>query len=83
MSDARQAIAVAEEAGAETHARDHLSAARILLERAKAQLATGTSNGYWQARNSAVGAKEVAFEALLKSRAATTSIIETPAPASP
>jgi len=68
MSDARQAIAAAKEAGAEQLAEDELGQAETLLNRAEEFLVVGTSNAYWQARNAAVDAKEMAFEALLTSR---------------
>ena len=70
MSDARQAIAAAKEAGAEDLAVDQLGEAEILLMSAEKYLQTGTSSAYWQARKAAVSAKEVAFEALLTSRTA-------------
>ena len=68
MSDARQAIAVAREAGAEQLAIEELSQAESLLKKAEEFLVIGTSNAYWQARNAAIDAKEMAFEALLTSR---------------
>ena len=68
MSDARQAIAAAREAGAETLAPNELLKAEGLLDGAEDYLQVGTSAAYWQARKSAVRAKEVAFEALLVSR---------------
>ncbi len=68
MSDARQAIAAAREAGAEQLALDQLDQAENLLENAEAFLGVGTSNAYWQAKKAAVDAKEMAFEALLTSR---------------
>jgi PBP1b-binding outer membrane lipoprotein LpoB len=68
MSDARQAIAAAREAGAENYAASQLIQAQELLATAEGYLETGTSNAYWQARKAAVSAKEVAFDALLTSR---------------
>ena len=68
MSDARQAIAAAKEAGAEELAVDQLDEAESLLVTAEKYLKTGTSAAYWQARKAAITAKEVAFEALLTSR---------------
>jgi len=68
MSDARQAIAAAKEAGAEELAQSQLNEAEGLLMTAEKFLKTGTSAAYWQARKSAISAKEVAFEALLASR---------------
>ena len=68
MSDARQAIAAAKEAGAEQLAINQLGQAVALLENAEAHLVVGTSNAYWQARKAAVSAKDMAFEALLTSR---------------
>jgi len=68
MSDARQAIAAAREAGAAELASNELVTAEGLLEGAEDYLEVGTSSAYWQARKAAVRAKEVAFEALLVSR---------------
>jgi len=68
MSDARQAIAAAREAGAGTLAADDLAQAEALLDGAEAYLETGTSTGYWQAKKAAISAKDVAFQALLTSR---------------
>jgi len=68
MSDARQAIAAAREAGADSLAIVQLAEAEQLLDSAETYLATGSSGGYWQARKAAISAKEVAFEALLTSR---------------
>ncbi len=78
MSDARQAIAAAKEAGAGQLAVDELNGAELLLQNAEAFLVAGTSNAYWQARKAAVGAKEKAFEALLTSRNAKTPIPGSP-----
>ncbi len=72
MSDARQAIAAAKEAGATQLAVDQLTEAEHLLQNAEAFLIGGTTNAYWHARKAAVGAKEMAFEALLTSRNAKT-----------
>ena len=74
MSDARQAIAAAKEAGAGQLAADELGGAQVLLQNAEAFLVVGTSNAYWQAKKAAIGAKEKAFEALLTSRNAKTPI---------
>ena len=68
MSDARQAIAAAREAGAARHAGDELARAEALLDGAEEYLELGTSGAYWQAKRNAISAKEVAFEALLTSR---------------
>ncbi len=68
MSDARQAIAAAREAGAEGLAPSGLAQAEALLDGAEEQLEVGTSASYWQAKKAAISAKEVAFEALLTSR---------------
>ncbi len=68
MSDARQAIAAAREAGAASLASAQLAEAEQLLDTAETYLATGSSNSYWQAHKAAISAKEVAFEALLASR---------------
>lgn len=73
MSDARQAIAAAREAGAETYASDQLEQAQNSLVVAEGYLQTGTSNAYWQARKAAISAKEIAFDALLTSRNAQDS----------
>lgn len=71
MSDARQAIAAATEAGAEELAGDRLGEAQDLLDVAEKYLEAGGSTNYWQAKQAAVSAKEAAFEALLTSRTAT------------
>ncbi len=68
MSDARQAIAAAREAGAAELAPAELSQAEALLDGAEEYLEVGTSASYWQAKKNAISAKEVAFEALLTSR---------------
>lgn len=68
MSDARQAIAAAREAGAENLAPDGLAEAEQLLDGAEQYLEQGTSASYWQAKKAAISAKEVAFEALLTTR---------------
>jgi len=70
MSDARQAIAAAREAGAAEFAARQLVKAENLLADAQRQLEAAGSSAYWSARQSALSAKEIAFEALLKSRAA-------------
>ncbi len=70
MSDARQAIAAAREAGAEEFAATELEAALELLKSAEAHLQNGSHTDYWSAQRDAVSAKETAFEALLKSRGA-------------
>lgn len=61
MSDARQAINVAKEAGAEQHAPDYLRAAMTYLERAEGFL---SQRQYKQARREAVKAKASAMDAL-------------------
>jgi hypothetical protein len=68
MSDARQAIAAAREAGAEELAPTGLAEAEALLDGAEDYLELGTSASYWQAKKAAISAKEVALEALLNSR---------------
>ena len=70
MSDARQAIAAAQEAGAEQYAADRLNEARRLLDTAERYLQQSNADGYWSARRAAINAKETAFEALLISRTA-------------
>jgi len=72
MSDARQAIAAAREAGADRLAVDQLGRAESSLQDARVFLVTGTSNAYWQAKKAAIDAKNMAFKALLTSRNATT-----------
>lgn len=67
MSDARQAIAGAGEAGAEKYAPEQLQEAKSLLSTAEQYLKSGT---YWAARKSAVSAKDTALAALLRSRSA-------------
>ena len=66
MSDARQAIAAAREAGAETYATDELGAAEVLLGQAQAALKRGDYDGSREdalrARREAVKARELALE---------------------
>ncbi|NNF40634.1 MAG: DUF4398 domain-containing protein [Woeseiaceae bacterium] len=61
MSDARQAIAVAREAGAEERAAIHLRAAETYLESAEQQL---SARKYAEARYDAKQAKMKALDAL-------------------
>lgn len=84
MSDARQAIAAARDAGAGQLAADQLGEAEGLLENAERNLEAGV---YDLARREAVKAKDLAFEALLSSRNARDAAEEsaqnggdTPAP---
>lgn len=65
MSDARQAIAAAKEAGADQHAAADLSHAELMLNIAEKYLQGGV---YWQAKRDAISAKDNAFKALLISR---------------
>lgn len=67
MSDARQAIAVARDAGAAEFARDDLAAAEKFLEQAQDKL---NRRAYAQARKDAEQAKAKALEALAKINAA-------------
>lgn len=67
MSDARQAISAAREAGAEEHAAEQLQAAESALESAEKYL--GTRN-YGVARQEAMAAKTAAIDALRLSEAA-------------
>lgn len=60
MSDARQAVRAAQEAGAELHAPDVLNTAEQQLDRAGERL---HEHNYRQARKEAVAAREQAFEA--------------------
>ena len=66
MSDARQAIAAAEESNAATLAPDELNEARALLEQAETQL---RARYYVLAQDSAVRARNRAVEALQASQA--------------
>jgi hypothetical protein len=66
MSDARQAITVAKEAGAAEHAADDLDAAEKFLRSAEKYL---TTRNYAIARHDAVQAKTKALEALQRSEA--------------
>ncbi len=66
MSDARQAIMAAKEAGAEQHAADDLKAAQGLLQSAEENL---TTRNYAVARRDAVEAKTRAIDALKRSEA--------------
>lgn len=70
MSDARQAIAAAKEAGAEQHATATLNQAEEMLATAEQYIQDGV---YYFARKNAISAKDKAFEALLTSRAAASS----------
>lgn len=65
MSDARQAIAAAREAGAASLDNEGLRSAELQLAQAEAQL---QQRMYWDARRLAVDAKETAIAALLRSR---------------
>ncbi len=67
MSDARQAIAAAREAGAEQLAAERLGEATDSLAAAEQYL---QDRVYWAARREAIQAKESALDALLRSRAA-------------
>lgn len=64
MSDARQAIAAAKEAGAETHAAEELRAAEAFLDSAERSL---SERAYGSARRDATLAKERARKALANS----------------
>ena len=66
MSDARQAIAAAEESDAATLAPDELDEARRLLEQAETQL---RARYYVLAQDSAIRARNRAVEALQASQA--------------
>lgn len=68
MSDARQAIAAAEQANAATRAPDTLAQARRLLETAERQL---REEAYGPARVNAVRAKNRAVQALEASQSAS------------
>lgn len=63
MSDARQAIAVAREAGAEERATQQLKDAEALLERAQQRL---SDRAYDEARQNALQAKLKALDALAR-----------------
>ena len=65
MSDARQAIAAAEESNAATLAPDELDEARQLLEAAESQL---RDRNYGLAQDSAILARDRAVEALQASQ---------------
>ena len=81
MSDARQAIAAAREAGAATFDNEGLRKAEGQLAEAEAQL---QQRIYWDARRLAVDAKETAIAALLRSRSLREEgATGQPAPASP
>lgn len=68
MSDARQAIAVAREAGAAEYAAFHLQAAEEYLENARQALNNGE---YTVARRNAKHAKMKALDALREAEAST------------
>lgn len=87
MSDARQAIAAAREAGAATLDNEGLRSAELQLAEAEAQL---QQRMYWDAKRLAVNAKETAIAALLRSRslrdqAASSGAVQpvAPSPAAP
>jgi len=67
MSDARQAIAVAKEAGAEQSAAEDLRAAEAYLDSAQRRLA---ERAYGQARRDALQAKSKALDALAATESA-------------
>lgn len=67
MSDARQAVMAAEQAGAEEHAPEALNQARNLLARAQQNLKV---RGFDDARDEALRAKEHAMQALRQSQVA-------------
>jgi len=69
MSDARQAIAVAKEAGAQEKAAFHFKAAEDYLESAKQALKEGE---YTEARRNAKQAKMKALDALKAAESAST-----------
>lgn len=66
MSDARQAISVAQEAGAEQHAASLIQLAVDRLQTAEKYL---SERQYAQARQDAVSAKKTALEALQQTQA--------------
>ena len=68
MSDARQAIQSAEEAGAARYSSEQLRQARHLLEQAQLQLETGA---YGDARRLALDARDEAIRAREKANART------------
>ena len=68
MSDARQAIAVAKEAGAAEHAAFHLEAAENYLETARKALDNGE---FTEARRNAKQAKMKAMDALRETESST------------
>lgn len=70
MSDARQAIAAAEQAAADRWARDEISAARSFIEDAEEDIAAGA---YGPARTSALRAQDRAVRALQIARAAAAA----------
>lgn len=67
MSDARQAIMAARDAGAEKYASEQFHAAEASLNNAEASLST---RNYGTARREAVEAKSLAIQALHRSEAA-------------
>lgn len=79
MSDARQAIAAAKEAGAEQLAAGQLDEAEELLMKAEKYLGTGGSGNLRNAKQAAIDAKKIAFEALLASRSARDAVDSEPA----
>jgi hypothetical protein len=67
MSDARQAIAAAESAGADRWARDEISEARRFLAEAEADIA---SSAFGPARSNALRAQDRAVRALRQAQSA-------------
>jgi hypothetical protein len=63
MSDARQAVRAAQEAGASSHAPTRLEKARELLNRAESDLKTADKETFKQARENALAAKKEALNA--------------------
>jgi hypothetical protein len=71
MSDARQAVAAAREAGAGQYAPAMLREAEARLSEAEQSLNRGDTAPNWSfARRDALAAKEIALDALLRSREA-------------
>lgn len=73
MSDARQAVAAAQEAGAEEFYPDLLEEANLRLEQAEDNVRLGI---YWAAKRDADLAKDYAIDALLSSRRVREELAE-------
>jgi len=77
MSDARQAVAAAVDAGAKEHYPDLLDEATLRLQRAEKNMRSGV---YSLAKRDAAVAKDLAIDALLSTRREVSGEIDADAP---